>query len=72
MKVVSRKKFFDERIDLTRGNYVDCIFDGCILVAHKTPNPGRLEYCSFMDCVFIGDGWPDEYKQACPAPPGLT
>lgn len=72
MKVVSRKKFFDDRIDLTSAHYVDCIFDGCILVAHETDHPGRLEYCSFRDCVFLGDGWPDGFKDAGPAPPGLT
>jgi hypothetical protein len=54
------RRFFDERIDLTKYLYVyGCYFDGCIVEFNRDGRDHTLVENWFKDCQLIGDGWPE-------------
>ena len=54
-------RFVGRYVDLTGKNTVNCQFDNCTIELRKDPLNTRIVNNIFQGCVFVGDGWPDQW-----------
>lgn len=59
-------RVLDEHVDLTGCKVERCMFDGCVLELWRgrADGPSSIRHTNFVDCKFIGDGWPKDLVSA--------